>query len=43
MDECGRVSSILRTIEEGILLWNTDGYLMYANPATVEPDEIGRE
>lgn len=33
--DSGRVSSILRTIEEGILLWNTDGYLMYANPAAL--------
>ncbi|MBP7393464.1 MAG: EAL domain-containing protein [Zoogloea sp.] len=33
--DSGRVNSILRTIEEGILLWNTDGKLMYANPAAL--------
>lgn len=33
--DSSRVSSILRTIEEGILLWNTDGYLVYANPAAL--------
>jgi len=33
--DSSRVISILRTIEEGILLWNTDGYLMYANPAAL--------
>ena len=33
--DSSRVSSILSTIEEGILLWNSDGYLVYANPAAL--------
>ncbi|MCK6374452.1 MAG: EAL domain-containing protein [Zoogloea sp.] len=33
--DSNRVRSILLTIEEGIQVWDTDGVLVYANPATL--------